>query len=122
MGAGGAPDHPRTDPGDGRAECDLCGKFVWAVTHSCKGTAPVLTDPGYGRTWVPQPFKVCRQTRGAFVLLSRTGTLIGIVAEYDNGWGADAFIGGKRKTVGYDGYPTAQAAAGALLKARRAKR
>jgi hypothetical protein len=30
-------DHPHTDPGDGRTECNLCGKFVWAVTHSCKG-------------------------------------------------------------------------------------
>lgn len=30
-------DHPRTDPGDGRAECETCGKWVWAVTHSCKG-------------------------------------------------------------------------------------
>lgn len=31
-----AADHPHTDPGDGRVECDLCGKFVWLVTHSCK--------------------------------------------------------------------------------------
>jgi hypothetical protein len=30
-------DHPHTDPGDGRTECDLCGKWVWEVTHSCKG-------------------------------------------------------------------------------------
>ena len=30
-------DHPHTDPGDGRTECDRCGKFVWLVTHSCKG-------------------------------------------------------------------------------------
>jgi hypothetical protein len=29
-------DHPHTDPGDGRTECDLCGKFVWPATHSCK--------------------------------------------------------------------------------------
>jgi hypothetical protein len=28
--------HPHTDPGDGRTKCDLCGKFVWLVTHSCK--------------------------------------------------------------------------------------
>lgn len=35
---GGAPaDHPHTDPGDGRTECERCGKFVWLVTHSCKG-------------------------------------------------------------------------------------
>lgn len=31
------PDHPYTDPGDGRKECDVCGKWVWRVTHSCKG-------------------------------------------------------------------------------------
>jgi hypothetical protein len=30
-------DHPHTDPGDGRTECDVCGKWVWLVTHSCKG-------------------------------------------------------------------------------------
>lgn len=30
-------DHPHNDPGDGRSECDLCGKWVWPVTHSCKG-------------------------------------------------------------------------------------
>lgn len=30
-------DHPHTDPRDGRSECDVCGKFVWLVTHSCKG-------------------------------------------------------------------------------------
>lgn len=30
-------DHPHTDPGDGRTECSVCGKWVWPVTHSCKG-------------------------------------------------------------------------------------
>ncbi|MEV4197043.1 hypothetical protein [Micromonospora globbae] len=30
-------DHPHTDPGDGRTECDVCGKYVWPATHSCKG-------------------------------------------------------------------------------------
>lgn len=30
------PDHPHTDPGDGRKECDLCGKWVWLTIHSCK--------------------------------------------------------------------------------------
>lgn len=30
-------DHPHTDPGDGREECQTCGKWVWLVTHSCKG-------------------------------------------------------------------------------------
>jgi hypothetical protein len=30
-------DHPHTDPGDGRSECETCGKWVWSVTHSCKG-------------------------------------------------------------------------------------
>lgn len=29
-------DHPHTDPGDGRAECDRCGKWVWPAIHSCK--------------------------------------------------------------------------------------
>lgn len=30
-------DHPHADPGDGRQECQTCGKWVWLVTHSCKG-------------------------------------------------------------------------------------
>ncbi|MDG4792119.1 hypothetical protein O7626_40605 [Micromonospora sp. WMMD1102] len=30
-------DHPHTDPGDGRQECDRCGKFIWPAIHSCKG-------------------------------------------------------------------------------------
>lgn len=30
-------DHPYTDPGDGRQECQTCGKWVWLVIHSCKG-------------------------------------------------------------------------------------
>ena len=30
-------DHPHSDPGDGRPECDRCGKFVWPAIHSCKG-------------------------------------------------------------------------------------
>jgi hypothetical protein len=31
------PDHPYTDPGDGRKECETCGKWVWLAIHSCKG-------------------------------------------------------------------------------------
>lgn len=30
-------DHPYADPGDGRSECDRCGRFVRPVIHSCKG-------------------------------------------------------------------------------------
>lgn len=29
-------DHPYTDPGDGRTECDLCGKWIFPAIHSCK--------------------------------------------------------------------------------------
>lgn len=36
-------DHPRTDPGDGRTQCAVCGKWVWLVTHSCKGIR--VTEP-----------------------------------------------------------------------------
>lgn len=31
------PDHPHTDPGDGRTECQTCGKWVFEAIHSCKG-------------------------------------------------------------------------------------
>lgn len=30
-------DHPYSDPGDGRSECETCGKWVWPFLHSCKG-------------------------------------------------------------------------------------
>lgn len=30
-------DHPHSDPGDGRTECEACGKWVFGCTHSCKG-------------------------------------------------------------------------------------
>jgi hypothetical protein len=86
---------------------------------------PVLADPGYGRTWVPERFKAGysgRQLRWGVSLMSRTGTLVGYIAEYDNGWGANSIVRGKRKHAGGDGYRTAQAAADALLKARKARR
>lgn len=41
-------DHLHSDPGDGRSECPTCGKWVWLVTHSCKGISvtpsPLPTD------------------------------------------------------------------------------
>lgn len=30
-------DHPHVDPGDGRTECQKCGKWVFECIHSCKG-------------------------------------------------------------------------------------
>lgn len=30
-------DHPHTNPRDGRTECDVCGKWIFPATHSCKG-------------------------------------------------------------------------------------
>jgi hypothetical protein len=38
-------DHPHTDPGDGRSQCGVCGKFVWPVIHSCKGIRVAPIDP-----------------------------------------------------------------------------
>jgi hypothetical protein len=38
-------DHPHTDPKDGRPHCPVCGKFVWRVTHSCKGIRVAEPDP-----------------------------------------------------------------------------
>lgn len=29
-------DHPHSDPGDGRTECQACGKWVFECIHSCK--------------------------------------------------------------------------------------
>ncbi len=28
--------HPVSDPGDGRTECETCGKWVFEAIHSCK--------------------------------------------------------------------------------------
>jgi hypothetical protein len=55
-------DHPRADPGDGRTECDGCGKYVWPVIHSCKGIpvtdaarARRAADLGPGPSPAPSP-------------------------------------------------------------------
>lgn len=88
---------------------------------SAKNVAPVLADPGYGRTWVAERFKAGftgRRLQWGVSLMSRTGTLVGYIAEYDTGWGANSIVRGKSKHVGYLGYKTPQAAADALLKAR----
>lgn len=42
-----APDHPHTDPKDGRTECDVCGKWVHECIHSCKGVP--VTDAAWER-------------------------------------------------------------------------
>lgn len=46
-------DHPYTNPGDGRKQCDVCGKYVWQVTHSCKGVrvAPMDGGPSFHPCW-----------------------------------------------------------------------
>lgn len=47
-------DHPHTDPGDGRQECHTCGKYVWRVTHSCKGVpvTPAAVERNKGLKWI----------------------------------------------------------------------
>lgn len=42
-------DHPHTDPGDGRSQCGKCGKWVWPVTHSCKGVRVASPAEGGGQ-------------------------------------------------------------------------
>lgn len=48
------PDHPHTDPGDGRLECDRCGKYVWPAIHSCKGV-PVTAQARARHAITPRP-------------------------------------------------------------------
>lgn len=43
-------DHPYSDPGDGRTECDTCGKWVWSCLHSCKGVP--VTDAAWDRFYL----------------------------------------------------------------------
>lgn len=50
-------DHPHTDPGDGRTECQRCGKFVWPVIHSCKGVP--VTEAARLRFEVVEPEPTC---------------------------------------------------------------
>jgi hypothetical protein len=38
-------DHPHNDPGDGRTECEVCGKWIFEAIHSCKGV------PVTARAW-----------------------------------------------------------------------
>jgi hypothetical protein len=40
-------DHPHNDPGDGRTECEVCGKWVHECIHSCKGVP--VTDAAMSR-------------------------------------------------------------------------
>lgn len=47
-------DHPHTDPGDGRQQCDMCCKFVWPGTHSCKGV-PVAQYDRAAKHFHPYP-------------------------------------------------------------------
>ncbi|AER47909.1 hypothetical protein PBI_LUCKY2013_59 [Mycobacterium phage Lucky2013] len=35
--------HPTTDPGDGRKECQRCGKWVFEAIHSCKGVPVTIS-------------------------------------------------------------------------------
>jgi len=87
---------------------------------------PILASPGYGRAWVPERIKPTRYNReGRWVvsLMSRTGTLVGHIAEFDTGWVANSIVRGRFKMVGsFLGYSTPQAAADALLRARKAKK
>jgi hypothetical protein len=90
-----------------------------------RAQSPILASPGYGRTWAPFLVKrtpYSRKGRWVVSLVSRTGALVGYIAEYDTGWGANSLIRGKFKMVGGDGYQSPQAAADALLRARKAKR
>ena len=97
-----------------------------AAERRSRAQSPTLADPGYGRAWVPEPIKPTRygsrKKRWAVGLLSRTDTLLGYIAENDIGWGANSIVRGKSKMVGGLGYSTPQAAADALLRARKAKR
>lgn len=90
------------------------------MTRRPRAKCPVLTDPGYGRRWDVERFKTAGRLRWGASLMSRTGSLLGYVMEYDNGWGANTFVRGHRKMVAAGrSYGTAQDAADALLKARQ---
>jgi hypothetical protein len=91
-----------------------------------RAQSPSLASPGYGRAWTPSLAKLTpfsRKERWVVSLVSRTGALVGWITEYDDtAWGAYSISRGKCKRVGGLGYSTPQAAADALLRARKAKK
>lgn len=50
-------DHPHADPGDGRTECDRCGKWVFEAIHSCKGLP--VTEAAIFRWRIRQGLEPC---------------------------------------------------------------
>ncbi len=57
-----ARDHPHTDPGDGRTECQRCGKWVHECIHSCKGVP--VTQAAWER-WLEEQAALPEPTDGA---------------------------------------------------------
>lgn len=55
-------DHPHTDPGDGRTECQTCGKWIFEAIHSCKGFP--VTDAAWERFYAIQLKHWCTKCRG----------------------------------------------------------
>jgi len=48
-------DHPHSDPGDGRTECLTCGKWIFEITHSCKGVPVTEAAKARASRWVQAP-------------------------------------------------------------------
>jgi hypothetical protein len=60
-------DHPHSDPGDGRTECQTCGKWIREVIHSCKGVP--VTEAAWARFTADEwgkghPGCICPQSTG----------------------------------------------------------
>jgi hypothetical protein len=93
------------------------------VTADRPSNPPVLADPGYGRTWEADYYKPTRYSKKRWTvsLISRERTLVGYIAHYHDGWGAGVIARGKNRMV-KGTYETPQAAADALLKARKTKK
>lgn len=94
-----ASDHPHTDPGDGRSECQRCGKWIFPVIHSCKGV-PVTEAAQLRKATTKQPeFRLGQivelELRDCLVTAVHEGGLIDVqfggttIRELDpNGWDA----------------------------------
>lgn len=50
-------DHPHTDPGDGRSECDRCGRWIFPAIHSCSGVP--VTEAAMRRWRIRQGLEPC---------------------------------------------------------------
>jgi len=72
-------DHPHSDPGDGRTECLTCGKWIFEITHSCKGVP--VTEAAKARASYSTQYAYCFKDSGQGPFASPHHNLRGLLAQ-----------------------------------------